>query len=97
MQRNLDQFRVCAVIVICLVAAHILHDKIRYCQTLFNSYYVTGISVLVLQEYTVLGVFSILESTTEVQQKLEKTKEEKNNTIFLLFRKLPLILFTDCM
>ena len=51
----------------------------------------------VLQEYAFLGVFSILASTTEVQQKLERTKEREKEVIivFLLFRKLPLIVCQD--
>jgi len=77
MQRNLDQFGVCTVIVICLVIAHILHDKIRYCQVLFNSYYVTCISVLCYRNVHFLVFFfsPIFVSTTEMQQKLERTKK----------------------
>lgn len=72
MQRNLDQFGVCTIIVICLVIADILHDKIRYCQDII-SYYVTGISVLCYRNVHFLVFFPFLYPP----HKLERTKEKK--------------------
>jgi hypothetical protein len=62
---------------ICLVAAHILHDKIRYCQTSFNSYYVTGISVLCYRNIQFLVFFPFLNPPQKCSKGLRRQKRKK--------------------
>jgi hypothetical protein len=78
----------------CVVVACILHDKTGYCQTLFNSSYITGISVLCYWNMQFVVSFPFLFPLHKCRKSLRGQKRKKL-TIFLLFRKLPLCLVTD--